>query len=241
MPTITFQPINDIASELLEPPKPAAGFVPEWYRKMPPYIEDDTTAGISVGNNSQPNTTAKGCSPFLDALTAGYVWAAPADIEVRRKDDNYMFRWRTEGDFVTAHSPNPHPGRPAMQDGGDWVMKWAFHFKIITPEGYSTLFTHPHNRHDLPFRTFTGIVDTDSYQLAVQFPFQFSNTVIENDDIYIIEKGTPLCQMTPFKRDEWVSEEAELDLADTRKSVFDFRTKIVRSYKSQFWTRKVFS
>ena len=44
---------------------------------------------------------------------------------------------------------------------------WSIH----TETGYATFFTHPLNHLDLPFRTLSSVVDTDSFDaLPVHFP-----------------------------------------------------------------------
>jgi hypothetical protein len=99
------------------------------------------------------------------------------------------------------------------------------------------LFTHPLNRHDLPFRTFSGVVETDSYTLAVQFPFQFTKE-LEKGESYIIEKGTPVVQMVPIKRDSWEREKIEPNENEIKKNAFEYFSTISRSYKKNFWQKK---
>jgi len=237
---IKFIPENKIAEELVEPPRPGSLSVPAWYSGSSPLMGPDKSPGI-MGNNPTPapNTTYKHCSPFLDAFITGYIWSAPVDFEIKRTSalGDYIVRWRTDGNFVSEHLPDQHPNLPGPSAGtGDaGVLKWEFPYKIETPSGYSTLFTHPLNRHDLPFRTFSGVVDTDKYPIAVRFPFQILDF---SGDRIIIEKGTPLCQMIPIKRDSWEMKEGPLDEVKTKKSYFEFTSKIVRSYKSQYWSRK---
>jgi hypothetical protein len=222
-----------------DPPKPASLYIPEWYRSMSPLVEGQSKVGIGNGDSSAANTTLKACSPFLDALTAGYMWTAPADIEVRKQEGELRFRWRTGGDLVTEHTPDQHLGLPPVYGGKDFVLKWAFNFIIKTPPGYSTFFTHPLNRNDLPFRTFSGIVDTDEYTIPVQFPFQLIDKDIE--DRIIIEEGTPLCQMFPIKREPWQANNLILSEDEVAKTFFNFKKKIVRAYKSRYWHKKSFT
>ena len=230
----------DTSSEharFLDPPNPASLHIPQWFKSMSPLIEGEKKAGL--GDSLARNTTLKACSPFLDALTAGYIWSAPADIEIRKRGELFNFKWRTGGDLVTEHSADQHPGLPPVYDGKDFVLKWAFNFIIKTPPGYSTFFTHPLNRNDLPFRTFSGIVDTDAYTVPVQFPFQLIHKDIE--DRLIIEEGTPLCQMFPIKREPWQAKHLALSEEEVAKTSFEFKKKIVRAYKNKYWHRKSFT
>lgn len=236
---IKFIPETKIATELLDGPTPASLTIPSWYSSAGPLMGNDKAHGI-MGNHPTPapNTTYKHCSPFLDAFITGYIWSAPVDFEIKRTSvlGDYIIRWRTDGDFVSEHEPDQHPNLPSPHGSGDnGVLKWEFPYKIETPKGYSTLFTHPLNRSDLPFKTFSGVVDTDAYPIAVRFPFQIMD--FEGDRI-IIEKGTPLCQIIPIKRDSWKMEMGEFDEVEKKKSYFEFTSKIVKSYKSQYWTRK---
>lgn len=237
---IEFIPCTEFAEKVLIPPKPAKNCIPEWYKKMPKFIEGQgNTSSIALGNNQATNSTLKLCTPFLDAMTTGYIWELPLDIEIRRNHNNEIsFRWMTQETYITSHDKEQHPTLPVPNNAYDFVMKWAFDFVIKTPAGYSTLFTHPFNRNELPFVTFSGIVDTDKYQRPVQFPFQLINM---NRDILIIEKGTPLCQFIPFKRDDWKSYVGQFDEIREKKSIFDLRSKIVRSYKNQFWSKKQYN
>jgi hypothetical protein len=169
----------------------------------------------------------------------GYVWGCPVDMEVKKVEGDgepvYYFRWRTNGDFISTHSENQHPGLPTPQGGVNKVLKWEFPYIVTTPPGYSTIFTHPFNRSDLPFVTLTGVVDTDTYPISIKFPFQLLE--FQGDSI-IIKKGTPLCQIIPIKRESWVSEAGEVDDALDAKNNFEYFSKIVRSYKSRYWHKK---
>jgi hypothetical protein len=237
---IKFRAVDHISENLIEPPKPATSFIPEWYKKAKVLFSGETTAGLDRwSTGGATNTTYKACSPFMDSLSMGYIWACPADIEIRKTDDggknNYSVRWRTVGNFVSSHSENQHPGLPTPQKGMDGVLKWEFPYITTTPPGYSTMFTHPINRSDLPFVTLTGVVDTDVYPLAVKFPFQLLE--FEGDSI-IIEKGTPLCQMIPIKRESWVLSAEGVNADLDAKSNFEYFSKMVRAYKSRYWHKK---
>ena len=227
--------------DVLEPPKPASMFMPQWYKDMPQIMPSsgDSSPGLLPQDPRVANSTLKHCSPFLDAITAGYIHALPIDMEIR-KDENglFFFRWKTPGDFISSHSEDQHPGLPAPAGGKSDVMKWTFDFKITTPPGYSAIFTHPLNRHDLPFRTFSGIVDTDGYTQSVQFPFQLLSNEI--GDCLIIKKGTPLVQIIPFKREPWNSEITKQSDKKTFKEYFDFNSTIIKSYKNNFWKKKTY-
>jgi hypothetical protein len=238
MQKISFIPMNKFTEVALDAPMPSAQSIPEWYKKIPLLIEGYDEVTLHDFNSKASTLTVKGCTPFLDALTTGYMAVLPSDLEVKKTNDGELFfNWRVEGDLVSLHTKDQHPGMPNIIDSQDSIVKFTFSFRIKTPKGYSVLFTHPLNRHDLPFRTFSGIVDTDEYPQEVQFPFQLNKEITKP---IIIEKGTPICQIIPFKRDDWKSTKDKYDESFVLKSRFDFASKIIRSYKNQFWFRKTY-
>lgn len=236
---LEFIPIDDFAKDYLESFKPASRYVPGWYREMPRHRFGDSGYGIALNNDTISNATLKGCTPFLDALTYGYMAVAPVDFEVRKiEGEEFVIRWRTDGDFIGRHDQSQYPDM--QRESKSSVLEWESYFITKTPKGYSTMFTHPFNRHDLPFRTFTGIVDTDKYYLPALLPFEITAN-IEPEEFFIIEKGTPLYQFFPIKRESWSSKTVEIDDKKRRKEYFDMKSKIKNSYKDKYWQRKSFS
>lgn len=234
---IKFQPFDENTKDFIFSPKPATTSIPEWYKNIPLHMDGEKIDGLSKTTNATSNLTIKGCTPFLDALSLGYIYELPADIEFRKHESgNISIRWAAGIDLLGGHTADQYVNLPAPHGGFDGVFKWKFTYKIITPKGYSCLFTHPLNRNDLPFRTLSGVVDTDLYPGPVEFPFQLLKTIKE--DIFILEKGTPLCQIIPFKRDNWESQDLEYDSKALAKAYYDVKSKIVRSYKKQWWNKK---
>ena len=233
---ISFIPTSKFAEDCLTPPQPASKFVPEWYRNTPFLIEGLDHYTHSGGG---PPVTHKGCNPFMDSLTAGYVFCLSSDLEVINEGDgSYSFHWNTPNTTITHHSKNQHPHLPSPFNGFNSVHKFHNDFIIKTPKGYSTYFTHPANQHDLPFRTLSGVVETDSYtQDAVHFPFQLLNL---NDGVTILEKGTPVCQFIPFKREDWNHEVKKYDEDLMLKEKFKYLSRAYRAYKSLHWVKKKF-
>ena len=237
---IKFEPFNEEIGSLYECPKSAIHSIPTWYREMPVHMDGEVISGISRETNAVSNLTLKGCSPFLDALTTGYMFVLPFDIEFR-KDPRGMtnVRWATNLNLIGTHAPEQAPGLPTPFNGSSTILKWSPGWRVETPPGYSCLFTHPFNRSDLPFQTMTGVVDTDTYSLGVDIPFQLINNI--KNDIFILEQGTPICQVIPFKRDDWDAEQVSFDENRNKKGIFDLKSKIVRSYKTKYWQKKTYN
>jgi hypothetical protein len=236
---LKFEPFDKEMGLLFDPPAPSAQAIPNWYKDMAVHMDNEKLTGLNKDSVAVSNLTLKGCNPFLDALTSGYTFKLPFDVEFRKDNQGRIgIRWATNVNFISGHGPDQAPGLPGPVGGSETLLKWRPGWRVSTPKGYSTLFTHPLNRHDLPFRTFSGVVDTDMYELGVELPFQLLNNL--EKDITILEKGTPICQIIPFKREDWNSEIMEFDEDQNKINGFKLKSKIVRSYKSQFWQKKTY-
>ena len=210
-------------------------YVPEWYKKSPSKMKGlEKTSLIPTFTNATTSTYKK-CSPFLDALTNGYMFSLTQDIEVTiNGDGGPLIMWRTDViEPVSIHTNSQWDGLKYPENCHNFVYKWENHFCIKTPKGYSTLFTHPHNRYDLPFYTMSGIVDTDKYGGAVHFPF-----FLKKDFVGIIKAGTPLAQITFIKREKWFRSIKKYNKENIKKYKFNFFSTIERSYKNTVWQKK---
>ena len=244
---IEFIPVSKFAEKFLTPPLPAKKVLPEWYKKM--NLLQEGEHNYKICNNGVPNTTLKACNPFLDSLISGYVICLSSDFQITQKksavcydeDKNKKiieFNWRTPNSVITDHSKEQHPLLPSPFNGDNSVFKFNNEFIIKTPRGYSTYFFHPANQHDLPFRLFSGVVDTDSYMSPVHFPFQLLEI---KDGTMIIEKGTPICQFVPFKRDGWIHTVKRYNDDLVKRENFKYFSRIYRAYKSLHWVKKKFN
>lgn len=231
---IVFTPMTENASIFFLPPKPASMFIPDWYKNFKLYVGNDKEYGIHKEFTRDINTTLKACTPFLDAMTTGYMVELASDMEFSKENGQVKIKFRTDHDLVGPHLYEQTYNLPRVHGEHRETVKWIFDWKITTPKGYSCLYTHPLNRSDLPFRTLTGVVDTDNYPDSVHFPFQ----LFDFEHKFILEKGTPICQIFPFKRENWKSEVGEFEPLAKKKAVYEILSVIKRSYKKQYWVRK---
>jgi len=235
MKKIKFIPINEETESVIESPRPASQVIPDWYKKTKPNIVNN---GISIMPNSGKisvgsNLTIKRCVPFLDAMTTGYVVELAADVIFVDPNEYAGNRviWGANQDVVALHTPE-QLGEMKMPEGFGEVWKWLFPFQVKTPPGYSVMFMHPIHVYDLPFLTITGVVDTDKYDVPTNFPF-----FVKKNFMGKIPKGTPICQIFPFKRESWSSERKPVD----SKMVYrlnNITSVLDRAYKVKYWSRK---
>tara|TARA_Y100001937_G_C7116426_1_gene330354 strand:+ start:873 stop:1616 length:744 start_codon:yes stop_codon:yes gene_type:complete len=223
-------------------PTPCKLNIPDWFKNL---------------NHDVDDLTVKGCMPFLDSLTAGYILKIPADIHLNHNffSGEYpnTFRETQFGNNIDPYShiklninkqkPECHPteqlkGCPMNRKNKDLpyhkiLNPWA----IKTPPGYSCLFLPPMNNTDDRFSIIPGIVDTDTFPTFINFPF----TV--NGDKYpslktIIKQGTPYVQVIPFKRQSWKMKVEGVNQYSYYEKMFFQFFKVLHSYKLQYWNKK---
>lgn len=230
MKEIQFLPKNVEAELMVEPPTPARKHMPDWYKDMPAFHGGK----LQIDDGGNANSTAKLCTPLSDAFGMGYIQTTWADIMIE-VDDN--------GGLRTANAAGPLQmslrESSAKNPTGDFYnIEFVWHAQWIprVPEGYSVLYTHPVNREDLPFYTYGGVVESDTffYENDANMPF-----LLKKDFRGIIPKGTPMFQMIPFKRDDWTS--VMLPTEDYHElRAGKSRQKFWGGYKELFWKKKTF-
>ena len=188
-------------------------------------MQRDSSGGI--------DQTIKACPPFLDAMMTGYVISTEFDLFVSFENGVQDFYWKAGGQLVTTHNKTQIDKKQIPDGYSDQPWKFTNYYKIKTPSGYSTLFMHPLNRDDLPFRTLSGMVETDGYTLPVNFPF-----FLKKDFEGIIPAGTPIVQLVPIKRELWKMSLEKIDEKEFQIESLKFHHKIISSYKSTFWKKK---
>jgi hypothetical protein len=225
-------------------PKPADKIIPDWYKNLESYISGEKKPTGQGGTSA----TAKRCMPIFDAITGGYILTTYVDVWVKQVpqvpegtilDENTdmsefptqpFYEWPTLGpiQFHPVEQAPDHPSRGAHTFSyPKWINPWA----IATPPGYSTLFVQPLHRESV-FTILPGVVDTDKYKAAVNFPF-----VLNEADKFegLIPAGTPMAQVIPFKRDAWQMEMGTIEDFNEQVKITDkLRTKFFDSYKTQY-------
>ncbi|MFN0218594.1 MAG: DUF6065 family protein [Hyphomicrobium sp.] len=170
-------------------PVQAKTAMPDWFRKLPPVDSNHLTA---VNNG----LTVKRCMPFLDAMTTGWILplAATVRLEISDAGQTVEAGWDIDRVMVSNHAMhqiagNPREPRPPCKFHNYWTIK--------TPPGWSCLFVPPLNRPNSVFECVAGVVDTDVYHSLINFPF----LATASDGVYTLERGAPLVQVIPFRRD----------------------------------------
>jgi hypothetical protein len=228
-------------------PIPAKLNIPEWYKNL---------------EHTILNKTVKGCMPFLDTLTTGYLLKIPQDFHIRHNVDNknekgeifkdsfQTFGLHDQSSILGAKYISLNSGvdvHPIKQlEGSSLINKnknLPFYkilnpWKIKTPKGYSCLFVPPLNNHDDRFSIIPGIVDTDIFPNEINFP------IVINGDKYpvletTIKKGTTYVQVIPFKRDNWKMKFKSRIQKDIQNSRIFYGLSLINRYKNKYWNKKL--
>lgn len=215
-------------------PTPANKCIPDWYKHLESYSNNEK----KPVNNGNTSATIKKCVPVFDAITSGYIIYSYVDVYVSQKETESnekqpYYEWPSY-EPIQFHPISQAPSHPHNNGHKEAYPKWINPWGIKTPNGYSTLFIQPVHRQSV-FTILPGIVDTDTYSSAVNFPFVLNNVTYEG----LIPAGTPIAQVIPFKREEWkMSIGNEEEIKEDIKISRLLRTSFFDSYKNKFWHRK---
>ena len=216
------EPIKEYFPEI----RPTKSVVPRWYKTSPKHIGDKPTF-LPTKNN-----TLKMCTPFLDAMTSGYVITLAGDLIISKSEDGSVnITWGRDDLLVSRDMASL--GHLPIPDGYEKEhFAWINPTTLTIPRGYSMLLTHPLNRYELPFLTLSGIVD--DFEMHSGFvPF-----FLKKDFEGILPQGTPIAQLILFKRDNWKLEREEG--LSKRAQMNAARGLLVQSgwYRKFIWKKK---
>jgi hypothetical protein len=210
----------------LPEPKPGYAMWPQWFKKLDQRLPQESDEFLKL--------TVKACAPFADAMSAGYVMRLPAAVRVDHNltTGEINFNWSSGRPLTVveaAHSLDQVEGSELK-----FPFKWLNYFALQLPEGWSALYTHPINRHDLPFRTLTGLVD-DPYRSPVSFPFEWIGT---EEEIFL-DAGTPIAQVIPIQRVAW---RAEVDYVPAEEVARDGNIVVshLQGYRRKYRRQKIY-
>jgi hypothetical protein len=218
----------------LFPPKPAIKDIPDWY------INTNSYSNLNLGNNEkkieihdQTPSTIKKCVPVFDAMTFGYILYTQVDVQIDHKHGIPYYTWPSQ-EAIAFHPVEQAPLHPQRNELP--YPKWMNPYAITTPPGYSVFIIQPVHRESI-FTILPGVVDTDKYSACINFPFVLNDVKWEG----IIEAGTPIAQVIPFKRDSWKNRlGSEKEIKELNRKTLQLRSLFFNSYKKQFWSKKEF-
>jgi hypothetical protein len=226
--------------DLFPEPVPAFKEIPSWFKKILPFYENNDTPIDGV-----QRLTVKRCVAFLDMLSSGYIIKAPFDIYIDTTEDKKIFQIpKTLEQFsslgtnpmISSHDMKQVEGYPIDKD------KYIEHIFRINPvwiakgsKGVSALFIQPQHHEVSPLYAISAVIDIDGYPSSGLLSF-----LVKKDFKGYVHKGTPLVQVIPFIRQDFVSEiivdqqESDKVKVITQK----VRTVFNSGYRKLMWKKK---
>jgi hypothetical protein len=220
---IEFHCIEDLYTDALPKPIPAALGVPDWLKAMP--------ANVTGAVPSEAETfTVKKCPPVIDAITSGYIIPLVMDVDFEMQAAELKIRASLP--LIQSHPLEQVAG--SGFDNGAGIVKFVNPWIVKTPPGYSCFFLPMINRYDFPFRVIAGVVETDKYYREVNFP---AVCLLRPGQRFSAKKGTPLVQVIPFKREPWTSLHTMTDMEHRRR--IEQENPVSKGiYRATKWERK---
>ena len=221
--------------EVCEKPFPASQAIPDWWRDLTPFrpSADNPDGKKMIVENGFSNAGPKKCVPMLDAMTSGYIIPLWSDVQVRQIDGKPYITWRVKRDVFSLHGQMAE--KVERPDGySSDVFKFLNTWRVQTPPGYSILVTQPFGYRKTPFHAIPAVIDTDEATLELLPPIW-----IKEGFEGVIEKGTPMVQITPFRRENWKADFSFMDDNEyTHLEDRNFGSNLVNHYARKVWAKK---
>ena len=230
---IEFIALDKYAFEVCPKPFPASQALPQWWKDASPYIknEDNLNGKKIIVKDRESNASFKKCTPMLDLLSSGYIVPLWADVQIKIQDESPLITWRVQKNVFELHD-----GQEVEIPDGYQKTQFKFLNQWIPklPKGYSALIIacagYPNN----PFKPIQAIIDYDKTTHPLSPPMY-----LKNNFEGIIEKGTPMFQIIPFKRNNWKSKFSFLENGQYVINMDrDVKATIVNNYVKNFWEKK---
>lgn len=199
MPTLEF---STISTPLLRPVL-AKDYVPDWWKR---------SKGTECKGGALSDTLRM-CPAMDDLLKIGWYYVINYDVEIQCNDHEYGPNRSRKWKSVTPYQYNNSASHPHIQQTWDQCnhshhrkttdsFKFVSDWGVKTPIGYSCLYIDPFLHNNENFTLWPGVIDTDKFSSNTDnAPMIFLPKI---DKSFIIKKGTPVAQLIPFKREEWV-------------------------------------
>lgn len=199
MPTLEF---STISTPLMRPVL-AKDYVPDWWK----------TSKATECKGGMTTDTLRMCPGMDDLLKLGWYYVINYDVKIECNEEDFGPNRKRVWRAVTPYQYNNSASHPYIQQNWDQCnhshhrkntdsFKFVSDWGVRTPIGYSCLYIDPFLHNNENFTLWPGVIDTDKFSSNTDnAPMIFLPKI---DKSFVIKKGTPVAQLIPFKREEWV-------------------------------------
>jgi len=208
--------------EVVPEPQLASSSFPEWFSSLErpskskcpfSFLHKDQNHYDLIAQT--PNNNVKNCPGIIDYLTTGYIIPSWDNFMFREENQNLFVNWSGyyENNFAS------HGISQFNTMNKNQVPLYKNFFKLVSPwiirtqPGVSCLITHPYWHRKTNFTTVSGIYNTDSQELALNWFFEWNYKIssgmeLDGADMYnqTISMGDPLMLIIPFYRKSYKKE-----------------------------------
>lgn len=232
---------SDHLVEGLPSPQPSTKFFPSWVKNLGSCEDKDynnvKVPYVSRNGNLQGNQTIKKCVPVTDMMGAGYTIPLWMTMVVEKTEESIHFNWGLSNEkdrvpLASHHIDQVRNSFLAEQGHGNQIFKLTSPWRITTPKGVSCLLISPFYSNP-PLKILPAIVDTDQ-QHEINFPFLYNPEIGD----HIIDAGTPLVQVIPFRRETWVGKISSFPHTLWEKEDAKYNSKLYDVYRRMFHSKK---
>jgi hypothetical protein len=224
--------------DVIPQPAPSHKYLPEWYNTLE---LQQNNGGIP----SEKDYTVRGCMPFFESLSAGWILPLPMDMYIKATENNLSVEFENSHEFGVkiTHGGDMFNYNKPIDDA--FLAKFITPWYVDAPKGYSIMMLPPLNRWGNNFyeyfMPFSGMFNADSYPTLLN---QFALTQIPPGTNTTIKSGTPIAQMIFIDRESTItdavvtsmSEEDRMNIEknDVKKSInfHDYNENVHEHIKS---------
>jgi hypothetical protein len=182
-------------------PYPASSDFPNWYKNISMFDKDQD------GKEYKNNYTIRGCRPFMQSLSLGWMIPLTSDLHIVHDEDGIRMHFSDVGDIsvIETQPKSSFGGSENMPIKGSIAVKFQSPWYISVPEGYSVfnlpILNRPGNKIDKYFYPFSGIWDADKFVTTVD---QVSLMDVPKETNDVIKAGTPVCQIAVVNKNAFL-------------------------------------
>ena len=206
----------------LEPVQPANKFFPEWFKKMPRWVEE---------GNPFDKGTFKNCPGIVDFYKDAFVIPLWADFYLNVSEKDFGWKCSNEDFTMSLHYKEQfldHTPKNVKKDVMV-VAKTDCPWRVKTSKGWGMLQLPMFYDFNEDFECLPGLTYTEwSHQINQQL-------LLKKKGEFLLKKGTPIAMYKPVKLDKinyTVKDEDDEKFIESYKSNLKFQSKFKGSYNS---------